>query len=42
MNNPEPYMQISGCRSCGNPNLEPIISFGNTPLADALLKEEQF
>jgi len=41
VNNSEPYTQISGCRSCGNPNLKPIISFGNTPLADALLKEEQ-
>jgi SAM-dependent methyltransferase len=41
MTNSKPYRQISGCRSCGNPNLKPIISFGNTPLADALLKEEQ-
>jgi SAM-dependent methyltransferase len=41
VNNVEPYTQISGCRSCGNPNLKPIISLGNTPLADALLKEEQ-
>jgi SAM-dependent methyltransferase len=41
VNSPEPYTQISGCRSCGNPNLKSIISFGNTPLADALLKEEQ-
>lgn len=41
MNIPKPYTQISGCRSCGNPDLKPIISFGNTPLADALLKEEQ-
>jgi SAM-dependent methyltransferase len=35
-----PYTTISGCRSCGNPNLEQIISFGSTPLADALLTEE--
>ena len=41
MTTPTPYKQISGCRSCGNINLKPIISFGNTPLADALLKEEQ-
>jgi SAM-dependent methyltransferase len=36
-----PYAKIIGCRSCGNPNLEPILSFGCTPLADALLTEEQ-
>jgi SAM-dependent methyltransferase len=36
-----PYTQISGCRACGNPNLKPILSFGSTPLADALLKKEQ-
>jgi len=41
MNGPKPYTQISSCRSCGNPNLEPIMSFGCTPLADALLTEEQ-
>lgn len=29
------------CRSCGNPDLETILSFGETPLADALLTEEQ-
>jgi len=29
------------CRSCEKPSLEPIISFGNTPLADVLLTEEQ-
>jgi SAM-dependent methyltransferase len=32
---------VSGCRACGNPNLEPILSFGSTPLADALIKEKQ-
>jgi SAM-dependent methyltransferase len=37
----KPYALISGCRSCGNSNLKPIISFGPTPLADALLREEQ-
>lgn len=41
MNSPNPYTQISSCRSCGNPNLTPILSFGCTPLADALLTEEQ-
>jgi SAM-dependent methyltransferase len=35
------YGQISGCRSCGNGNLKSIISFGETPLADALVKKEQ-
>lgn len=29
------------CRSCENPELELIISFGDTPLADRLLTEEQ-
>lgn len=29
------------CRSCGNPKLLPIISFGRTPLADALLTREE-
>jgi len=29
------------CRSCGCDKLEPVISFGQTPLADALLTEEQ-
>jgi SAM-dependent methyltransferase len=41
MTSPPPYTRISGCRACGNPNLKPILSFGSTPLADALLKEEQ-
>jgi len=41
MNSATPYTQISSCRSCGNPNLKPIISFGSTPLADALLTGEQ-
>jgi SAM-dependent methyltransferase len=41
MTSPPPYTQISGCRACGNPHLKPILSFGSTPLADALLKEEQ-
>jgi len=29
------------CRSCGQTDLEPILSLGRTPLADALLTEEQ-
>lgn len=29
------------CRSCGHVGLEPILSLGTTPLADALLTEEQ-
>lgn len=33
--------KITGCRSCGGTTLEPIISFGRTPLADALLREPQ-
>ena len=41
MDNTSSYNVISGCRSCGNKVLKPIISFGKTPLADALLKKEQ-
>lgn len=41
MDNTSSYNVISGCRSCGNKDLKPIISFGKTPLADALLKKEQ-
>jgi SAM-dependent methyltransferase len=37
----EHYRQITGCRSCGSTDLKPIIDFGKTPLADALLKKEQ-
>jgi SAM-dependent methyltransferase len=36
MNNGKPI-----CRSCGSNELEPVISFGRTPLADALLTEDQ-
>ncbi|MEM6451191.1 MAG: class I SAM-dependent methyltransferase [Cyanobacteria bacterium P01_D01_bin.105] len=32
---------ISSCRSCGHSELKPIISFGETTLADALLTKEQ-
>lgn len=41
MSSSELYTQISGCRSCGNPDLKSILSFGSTPLADALLTEDQ-
>lgn len=29
------------CRSCGYPELKPILSLGKTPISDALLKKEQ-
>jgi len=29
------------CRACGKPDLEPIMSFGSTPLADVLLTEDK-
>jgi C-methyltransferase C-terminal domain/Putative zinc binding domain/Methyltransferase domain len=32
--------RISGCRSCGSPRLETVLSLGETPLANALLREE--
>jgi SAM-dependent methyltransferase len=32
---------INECRSCGCSELEPILSFGHTPIADALLRREQ-
>jgi SAM-dependent methyltransferase len=32
---------ISGCRSCGQDGLEPILSLGTTPLADRLLTDDQ-
>lgn len=41
MNDQIPYTKITSCRSCGNSNLKSIMSFGDTPLADALLTEEQ-
>jgi SAM-dependent methyltransferase len=31
---------ISGCRSCGSPNIEPFLSLGETPLANGLLSDE--
>jgi len=32
---------MTHCRSCGTPGLEPIVSLGETPLANALLTAEQ-
>ena len=32
---------IEACRSCGNSSLEPILSLGETPLADALRSKDQ-
>ncbi len=32
---------ITTCRSCGSPNLKPVLSLGETPLANSLLTEEQ-
>lgn len=35
------HESIPNCRSCGHDELELIISFGETPLADALVSEEK-
>ena len=35
------YKTRSTCRSCGSALLEPVLSLGNTPLADGLLTAEQ-
>ena len=35
------YGPISGCRSCGHSDLQLVVSFGQTPLADRLLTEKQ-
>jgi SAM-dependent methyltransferase len=35
------YESQPACRSCGQAHLEPILSFGQTPLADRLLTAEQ-
>ena len=32
---------MTACRSCGNTKLESVLSLGRTPLANALLNEEQ-
>jgi len=34
-------MLITQCRLCGQPNLEPILSFGSVPLANSLLTVDQ-
>jgi SAM-dependent methyltransferase len=34
-------MIAEGCRSCGNLRLQPVLSLGETPLANALITEEQ-
>lgn len=41
MNNSLPYTNISGCRSCGNSDLETILPFGKTPIADGLVTFDQ-
>ena len=35
------YVRTTTCRSCGSDGLIPILSFGETPLADRLLTREQ-
>jgi SAM-dependent methyltransferase len=35
------FVTIEACRSCGSPDLTPILALGDTPLADGLLTEEQ-
>ncbi len=35
------YIEIKACRACGYPGLESVLSMGKTPLADALLTEDQ-
>lgn len=35
------YKNEAACRSCGSKDLETILAFGNTPLADRLLTKEQ-
>lgn len=35
------YEEIKGCRSCGHEELDSVISFGETPLADRLLTHDQ-
>lgn len=37
----EHYQVETTCRSCGSANLQTILSFGNTPLADRLVNVEQ-
>lgn len=35
-----PHIEIEDCRSCGGSNLSPILSLGDSPLADRLLAKE--
>ncbi|HVB99776.1 MAG TPA: class I SAM-dependent methyltransferase [Candidatus Dormibacteraeota bacterium] len=35
------YQRVDSCRSCGALSLIPVLSLGSTPLADALLTEDQ-
>lgn len=37
----EIYTDEIACRSCGSPNCQTILSFGETPLADRLLRSDQ-
>jgi SAM-dependent methyltransferase len=37
----EHYQEEQRCRSCGSENLQTILAFGETPLADRLLTKEQ-
>ena len=41
IDNDNVYTEIEACRACGHPGLEPVLSMGETPLADALLTESQ-
>jgi len=34
-------MKISACRSCNSTNLKPVLHLGETPLANALLREDE-
>jgi C-methyltransferase C-terminal domain/Putative zinc binding domain/Methyltransferase domain len=35
------YTEITGCRSCGSNDLRPVLSLGETPLADALVAPDR-
>ena len=41
IDNDNVYTEIEACRACGHRGLEPVLSMGETPLADALLTESQ-
>ena len=36
-----PMDTVSVCRACGSPDLETILAFGNTPLADGLIRPDR-